>query len=139
MQSGAAAITNLRSSPDDPRRSREAAPPGISHNEQLRPLLTGPNRAAPTPASRGALSSFFRRPNGRPPALPQRRMKMTDSKAWWQSRTVWVNVVATLFAVLGTFKLLPDGLDQDSIVTAIMGAVAVANLVLRLLTHEAIA
>jgi hypothetical protein len=64
---------------------------------------------------------------------------MTDSKAWWQSRTVWVNVVATLFAVLGTFKLLPDGLDQDSIVTAIMGAVAVANLVLRLLTHEAIA
>jgi hypothetical protein len=64
---------------------------------------------------------------------------MTDSKAWWQSRTVWVNVVATLFAVLGTFKLLPEGLDQDSIVTAIMGAVAVANLVLRLLTHEAIA
>ena len=64
---------------------------------------------------------------------------MTDSKAWWQSRTVWVNVVATLFAVLGTFKLLPDGLDQDSIVTAFMGAVAVANLVLRLLTHEAIA
>jgi hypothetical protein len=64
---------------------------------------------------------------------------MTNSKAWWQSRTVWVNVVATLFAVLGTFKLLPDGLDQDSIVTAIMGAVAVANLVLRLLTHEAIA
>jgi len=66
-------------------------------------------------------------------------MKMTDSKAWWQSRTVWVNVVATLFAVLGTFKLLPEGLDQDSIVTAIMGAVAIANLVLRLLTHEAIA
>ena len=64
---------------------------------------------------------------------------MTDNKAWWQSRTVWVNVVATLFAVLGTFKLLPEGLDQDSIVTAIMGAVAVANLVLRLLTHEAIA
>jgi hypothetical protein len=64
---------------------------------------------------------------------------MTDSKIWWQSRTIWVNVVATLFAVLGTFKLLPVGLDQDSIVTAIMGLVAIANLVLRLLTHEAIA
>jgi len=64
---------------------------------------------------------------------------MTDSKIWWQSRTIWVNVVATLFAVLGTFKLLPEGLDQDSIVTAIMGMVAIANLVLRLLTHEAIA
>ena len=64
---------------------------------------------------------------------------MTDSKYWWQSRTVWVNVVATLFAALGAFKLLPAGLDQDSAVTAIMGAVAIANVVLRLVTHRAIA
>lgn len=64
---------------------------------------------------------------------------MTDSKTWWQSRTVWVNVVASLFAVLGTFKLLPTGLDQDTIVTAIMGMVAIANVVLRLLTNQAIA
>jgi hypothetical protein len=64
---------------------------------------------------------------------------MTDSKTWWQSRTVWVNVVATLFAVLGTFKFLPAGLDQDMIVTAIMGVVAIANVVLRLVTHKAIA
>ena len=64
---------------------------------------------------------------------------MTDNKTWWQSRTVWVNVVATLFAVLGTFKLLPIGLDQDTIVTAIMGVVAIANVVLRLLTSQAIA
>ena len=64
---------------------------------------------------------------------------MTDSKTWWQSRTVWVNVVATLFAVLGTFKLLPTGLDQDTIVTAIMGVVAIANVVLRLLTNQVIA
>jgi hypothetical protein len=64
---------------------------------------------------------------------------MTDSKTWWQSRTVWVNVVATLFAVLGTFKLLPTGLDQDMVVTAIMGVVAITNVVLRLLTSQAIA
>lgn len=64
---------------------------------------------------------------------------MTDSKTWWQSRTVWVNVVASFFAVLGTFKLLPTGLDQDTIVTAIMGMVAIANVVLRLLTNQAIA
>jgi hypothetical protein len=64
---------------------------------------------------------------------------MTDSKTWWQSRTVWVNVVATSFAVLGTFKLLPTGMDQDTIVTAIMGMVAIANVVLRLLTNQAIA
>ena len=64
---------------------------------------------------------------------------MTDSKYWWQSRTVWVNVIATLFAMLGTFKLLPAGLDQDSVVTAIMGAIAIVNVVLRLVTHRAIA
>jgi len=64
---------------------------------------------------------------------------MTDTKSWWQSRTVWVNVVATLFAVLGTFKLLPANIDQDSVVTAIMGAVAIANVVLRLVTRQPIA
>jgi len=64
---------------------------------------------------------------------------MTDSKSWWQSRTLWVNIVATLFALLGTFGLLPSGLDQETVVTAIMGLIGIANLVLRLLTHQAIA
>lgn len=64
---------------------------------------------------------------------------MTDTKNWWESRTVWVNVVATLFAVLGTFKLLPANIDQESVVTAIMGAVSIANVVLRLVTRQAIA
>jgi hypothetical protein len=64
---------------------------------------------------------------------------MTDTKSWWQSRTVWVNVVATLFALLSTFKLLPADIDQDSVVTAIMGAVAIANVVLRMVTRHAIA
>jgi len=64
---------------------------------------------------------------------------MTDTKTWWQSRTVWVNVVATLFAVLGMFKLLPANIDQDSVVTAIMCVVAIANVVLRLATRQAIA
>jgi len=64
---------------------------------------------------------------------------MTDTKNWWESRTVWVNLVATLFAVLGTFKLLPANIDQNSVVTAIMGAVAITNVVLRLVTKRAIA
>lgn len=64
---------------------------------------------------------------------------MIDTKSWWQSRIVWVNVVATLFAVLGTFKLLPGNIDQDSVVTAIMGAVAIVNVVLRLVTRQPIA
>ena len=64
---------------------------------------------------------------------------MIDTKNWWESRTVWVNVVATLFALLGAFKLLPASLDQNSVVTAIMGAIAIANVVLRLVTKQAIA
>ena len=63
---------------------------------------------------------------------------MLETKTWWQSRTVWVNLVASLFAILGMFKLLPTDLDQDAIVTAIMGVVAVANVVLRLVTKHAI-
>ena len=64
---------------------------------------------------------------------------MTDTKSWWQSRTVWVNVVATLFALLGALRLLPTDLDQDSVVSAIMGVVAITNVGLRLVTRHGIA
>jgi hypothetical protein len=83
------------------------------------------------------------------PSLPTRRRwaasahpketEMTDTKYWWQSRTMWVNLVAALFAMLGAFGLLPASIDQDSAVSAIMGAVAIANVVLRLVTRHAIA
>jgi len=64
---------------------------------------------------------------------------VTDTKSWWQSRTVWVNVVATLFALLGALRLLPTDLDQDSVVSAIMGVVAITNVGLRLVTRHGIA
>ncbi len=64
---------------------------------------------------------------------------MPDTKAWWQSRTMWVNLVAIVFAILGSAKLLPTGLDQEMIVTAIMGLVAIANVALRLTTKHMIA
>jgi len=64
---------------------------------------------------------------------------MSDIKNWWQSRTVWVNIVATLFALLGTTKLLPAGIDQENVVTAVMGFVALANVALRLTTKHKIA
>jgi len=64
---------------------------------------------------------------------------MDNTKAWWQSRTVWVNVVATLFALLAAFKLTPAGLDQETVVTSIMALVGVANVILRLVTKRQIA
>ncbi|WP_157218657.1 hypothetical protein [Flavisphingomonas formosensis] len=63
---------------------------------------------------------------------------MLDTKAWWQSRTIWLNIVATVFAVLGAMKLLPEGLEQDQVVTAIMAIVGVVNFVLRIATKHAI-
>ena len=64
---------------------------------------------------------------------------MPDTKTWWQSRTMWVNLVAVLFALLNSAKLLPTGIEQDTIVTAIMGLVAIANVALRLNTKHIIA
>jgi hypothetical protein len=52
---------------------------------------------------------------------------------------MWVNLVAMLFALLGAVRLLPAGIDQDTVVTAIMGIVAMANVALRLATKHKIA
>jgi hypothetical protein len=64
---------------------------------------------------------------------------MLDSKNWWQSRTMWVNIVATMFAIAGAAGLLPSGLDEETVVTAIMGLIALANVALRLTTKHTIA
>jgi hypothetical protein len=60
---------------------------------------------------------------------------MDDTKKWYASKTIIVNVVAlsaSLLAVAG-IELTPD--QQGAIVTSIL---AVANIVLRLVTTEAI-
>ena len=64
---------------------------------------------------------------------------MINSKLWWQSRTLWINIVAILFALLGAFGRLPEGVGQDEVVTAIMAVTAIANVVLRFLTTRPIA
>lgn len=58
---------------------------------------------------------------------------MDDSKAWYASRTIWVNVVALVasgLAIAGV-ELTPD--QQGALVTSIL---AVANIVLRLVTTQ---
>ena len=64
---------------------------------------------------------------------------MTDTKYWWQSRTIWLQIVAALFAILSAFHILPTGIDQEQLVGAIMGLVAVATLILRLRSTHRIA
>ncbi len=57
---------------------------------------------------------------------------MLDTKFWWQSRTIWLQIVAALFAILSVFHILPVGIDQEQVVGAIMGGVAIVTLILRL-------
>jgi len=63
---------------------------------------------------------------------------MIDTKAWWQSRTIWLNIVAAIFAVLGGLKLLPEGLDQEQVVTAIMAIVSIVTVIFRIGSTHAI-
>ena len=64
---------------------------------------------------------------------------MTDTKTWWQSRTLWINFVAMLFALLSAIGRLPEGINQEQVVTAIMALIALANVVFRLTTTRIIA
>jgi hypothetical protein len=63
---------------------------------------------------------------------------MLDTKFWWQSRVIWLQIVAALFAVLSVFHILPPGIDQEQLVAAIMGVVAVITLILRIRSTHAI-
>lgn len=64
---------------------------------------------------------------------------MFDTKNWWQSRTIWLQVVAAVFALLGALGVLPTGIDQEQVVSIIMAAVAVGTIVLRFRTSHVIA
>ena len=47
-----------------------------------------------------------------------------DAKVWWQSRVIWAQIVAFIFALLAYLKLLPAGLDQAEILGTVMLLVA---------------
>lgn len=64
---------------------------------------------------------------------------MFDTKTWWQSRTIWLQLVAVLFAVLGPLGLLPHGLDQEDAISIIMAIVGIATIVLRIYQTHSIA
>ena len=61
-----------------------------------------------------------------------------DSKMWYASKTLWVNMIAlaaTVSAALGV-DLGLDAATQSSIA---MGVMAIVNIVLRLMTKTAVA
>ena len=60
-----------------------------------------------------------------------------ESKKWYVSKTIWVNGVALLAAVLAAFGL-DLGLTADVQTEIVVGIMAVVNVVLRYVTKSAI-
>lgn len=56
-----------------------------------------------------------------------------DSKPFYASRTLWLNVIAGIAAVSTAFGL-NLGLDPDTQVAIVGGVMAVVNIILRLVT-----
>lgn len=54
-----------------------------------------------------------------------------DSKLWWQSRTIWANIVAVLFAIPAAADMLPEGFTQEQAIAGIMALLGIVNIVLR--------
>jgi hypothetical protein len=63
---------------------------------------------------------------------------MNETKAWWQSKTIWLNLIALLAAVL-TVVVDDQWVQQNPrLVLAVGGALTVLNMVLRMLTGQPI-
>lgn len=66
-------------------------------------------------------------------------MDMTqESKAWWESRTNWLQIIAIIYAVGSQFDWWPKSVTQEDMLGIIMAVVALITIVLRLRTSEPI-
>jgi len=63
---------------------------------------------------------------------------MDSSKPWWASKTIWTNVVMVVATFAGVAKLGID-LSADTQVLVVSAIMGIANVVLRLVTHQPIA
>lgn len=59
-----------------------------------------------------------------------------EIKYWWQSRTIWVQVVAIAFALATKLGFMPADISQEDVVLAIMGLIGAINVVLRFVTSS---
>ena len=60
---------------------------------------------------------------------------MEETKPFWASRTLWVNFVAIVAAVLGTFGL-GDVLDPEFQATVVAAVMGIVNIILRFVTTK---
>lgn len=56
---------------------------------------------------------------------------MNETKPWWQSRTIWTGLLGGLYAILSIFKILPEGLEQEMVLEAVLGVTSVLAVLFR--------
>ncbi|NJC33847.1 hypothetical protein GGR88_001321 [Sphingomonas jejuensis] len=52
-------------------------------------------------------------------------------KAWWQSKTIWAQVVSAGAAIAGVAGFLPAGFDEATVLSGILAVVSVLTLLFR--------
>ena len=58
-------------------------------------------------------------------------------KQWFESKTLWANIVAGIIAVAAAFGI-DIGIDEQTSAALVGGVMAVVNIVLRLVTKTAV-
>lgn len=56
---------------------------------------------------------------------------MNDSKPWWQSRTIWIGLIQSIWGALAAAGLLPVWLDATTLVDVGIGILGVATIAAR--------
>lgn len=56
---------------------------------------------------------------------------MRETKAWWQSKTIWTSLVGAAFAAATLFGFLPDGVDQEQVVAAVLTVTSILSAFFR--------
>ena len=62
---------------------------------------------------------------------------MEDKKVIWKSKTFWVNVVAVVAALTGTFGI-DLGLDPETQVAVVGTIMGIVNIILRFVTTKSV-
>ena len=62
---------------------------------------------------------------------------MMETKAWWSSKTIWVNVMAGVAAIAAGFGL-DLGLTAEVQSQVVVGVLAAVNVALRVVTSSAL-
>jgi len=60
---------------------------------------------------------------------------MTENKFWYQSKTLWVNIISLLIVIIGTMAGWQEMRDYAPTLIAVVNGL---NIVLRLVTYEGI-